>query len=157
MLTLVIASLLYISVPLPLPLSAILILVVDLGFDLVLALSYAYDGPENLNGLMKLPPRKPVNEALTARVKREVELGRPLNFWEKLMNPIEEEIIVDSGTLSWAYLETAIIMTGGCLVCYFFAVAQRCGASATDLTKNGAIWGYEKVTLGNGICVVLIL
>ena len=38
---------LYIAVPLPLALSSILILVVDLGFDLILALSYAWDEPEN--------------------------------------------------------------------------------------------------------------
>ncbi|KAK4160859.1 putative type IIC NA+/K+/H+-transporting ATPase [Cladorrhinum sp. PSN259] len=56
----VIPNLLYVIVPLPLPLSAILILVIDLGFELVAALSFAWDPPETTEGLMKMPPRKPV-------------------------------------------------------------------------------------------------
>jgi sodium/potassium-transporting ATPase subunit alpha len=56
----VIPNLLYVIVPIPLPLSAILILVIDLGFELIAALSFAWDPPETKEGLMKLPPRKPV-------------------------------------------------------------------------------------------------
>jgi sodium/potassium-transporting ATPase subunit alpha len=56
----VIPNLLYVIVPIPLPLSAILILVIDLGFELIAALSFAWDPPETSEGLMKLPPRKPV-------------------------------------------------------------------------------------------------
>jgi sodium/potassium-transporting ATPase subunit alpha len=56
----VIPNLLYVIVPIPLPLSAILILVIDLGFELIAALSFAWDPPETKDGLMKLPPRKPV-------------------------------------------------------------------------------------------------
>jgi sodium/potassium-transporting ATPase subunit alpha len=56
----VIPNLLYVIVPIPLPLSAILILVIDLGFELFAALSFAWDPPETEEGLMKLPPRKPV-------------------------------------------------------------------------------------------------
>ena len=56
----VIPILLYVIVPIPLPLSAILILVIDLGFELIAALSFAWDPPETKEGLMKLPPRKPV-------------------------------------------------------------------------------------------------
>ncbi|KAF2093002.1 P-type cation exchange, alpha subunit of ATPase [Rhizodiscina lignyota] len=56
----VIPNLLYVIVPIPLPLSAILILVIDLGFELFAALSFAWDPPETKEGLMKLPPRKPV-------------------------------------------------------------------------------------------------
>ncbi|KAK4186973.1 putative type IIC NA+/K+/H+-transporting ATPase [Podospora australis] len=56
----VIPNLLYVIIPIPLPLSAILILVIDLGFELIAALSFAWDPPETPEGLMKLPPRKPV-------------------------------------------------------------------------------------------------
>ena len=56
----VIPNLLYVIAPIPLPLSAILILVIDLGFELIAALSFAWDPPETEEGLMKLPPRKPV-------------------------------------------------------------------------------------------------
>ncbi|KAH0558645.1 hypothetical protein GP486_004705 [Trichoglossum hirsutum] len=56
----VVPNLLYVIVPIPLPLSAILILVIDLGFELIAALSFAWDPPETEEGLMKLPPRKPV-------------------------------------------------------------------------------------------------
>ncbi|KAJ3129116.1 hypothetical protein HK100_008807 [Physocladia obscura] len=64
------ANLFYIAVPMPLPLSSILILVVDLGFELFIALSYAYDISENPDGLMKLPPRMPVNPESIKRLYR---------------------------------------------------------------------------------------
>jgi sodium/potassium-transporting ATPase subunit alpha len=47
----VIPNLLYVIVPIPLPLSAILILVIDLGFELIVALSFAWDPPESEEGL----------------------------------------------------------------------------------------------------------
>ncbi|KAJ3071200.1 hypothetical protein HDU98_005682 [Podochytrium sp. JEL0797] len=64
------ANLLYIIVPMPLPLSSILILVVDLGFELFIALTYAFDVSENPAGLMKLPPRKPVTQQSIERLYR---------------------------------------------------------------------------------------
>jgi sodium/potassium-transporting ATPase subunit alpha len=66
----VIPNLLYVIVPIPLPLSAILILVIDLGFELIAALSFAWDPPETSEGLMKLPPRKPVTQATTEIFRR---------------------------------------------------------------------------------------
>ncbi|KAI9358903.1 hypothetical protein DFJ73DRAFT_135213 [Zopfochytrium polystomum] len=70
------ANLLYIAVPLPLPLQSVQILIVDLGFELFMALSYAYDPSENKTGLMKLAPRKPVNEESVERLRRRQELDR---------------------------------------------------------------------------------
>ncbi|KAH6576032.1 hypothetical protein BASA60_004692 [Batrachochytrium salamandrivorans] len=64
------ANLLYIVVPLPLPFTAIQIIIVDLGFELFLALSYAWDLPESKIGLMKLRPRKPVTPETIIRTKR---------------------------------------------------------------------------------------
>ena len=64
------ANLTYVIVPIPLPLSTVQILVVDLGFELLMALSYAYDPSEDKAGLMKLPPRKPVTEQSIARLQR---------------------------------------------------------------------------------------
>ncbi|KAJ3019746.1 UNVERIFIED_CONTAM: hypothetical protein HDU68_010526 [Siphonaria sp. JEL0065] len=64
------ANLLYIILSIPLPLSSILILVVDLGFELFIALSYAFDVSENPAGLMKLPPRKPVTPQSIERLHR---------------------------------------------------------------------------------------
>ncbi|KAI8614826.1 hypothetical protein BC830DRAFT_1169101 [Chytriomyces sp. MP71] len=72
----VFANLFYIIVPLPLPLSSILILVVDLGFELFIALSYAYDVSENPAGLMKLLPRKPVTPMSVERLNRRRALDR---------------------------------------------------------------------------------
>ncbi|KAK3936342.1 hypothetical protein QBC46DRAFT_31715 [Diplogelasinospora grovesii] len=71
----VIPNLLYVIVPIPLPLSAILILVIDLGFELFAALSFAWDPPETAEGLMKLPPRKPVTRE-TANIFRRRALRR---------------------------------------------------------------------------------
>ncbi|TPX60133.1 hypothetical protein PhCBS80983_g01998 [Powellomyces hirtus] len=66
----VLANILYIIVPLPLPMGSMLILVTDLGFELPIALSYAWDPPESKTGLMKLSPRKPVTPASVERLKR---------------------------------------------------------------------------------------
>ncbi|KAI0236150.1 hypothetical protein L0F63_004266 [Massospora cicadina] len=66
----VIPQLLYIVVPMPLLINPLLILSIDLGFELCLALTYAWDQPETATGLMKLPPRKPVSEASVARFRR---------------------------------------------------------------------------------------
>lgn len=71
----VMANLLYVVVPLPLPLSAILIIFVDLGFEMGIALSYAWEVPESKTGLMKVLPRKPVNAASiqALRIRNELE------------------------------------------------------------------------------------
>lgn len=66
----VIPNLLYVIVPIPLPLTAILILVIDLGFELVAALSFAWDPPESKEGMMRLPPRKPVTPETTNTIRR---------------------------------------------------------------------------------------
>jgi sodium/potassium-transporting ATPase subunit alpha len=66
----VIPNLLYVIVPIPLPLSAIMILVIDLGFELIAALSFAWDPPETKDDMMKLPPRKPVTPETTNIFRR---------------------------------------------------------------------------------------
>ena len=64
-----------------------MIVSVDLGFELCMALSYAYDQPENRAGLMKLAPRKPVPEESVRKLrakalqKSNVEQGDSL--WAK--------------------------------------------------------------------------
>ncbi|KAG9007832.1 hypothetical protein FRB94_001731 [Tulasnella sp. JGI-2019a] len=67
----VIPQLLYVVVPIPLPLSAILILVIDLGFELFVGLSFAWDPPETKDGVMRMNPRRPVNaKSINALKKR---------------------------------------------------------------------------------------
>src|SRR5271156_818769 len=78
----VIPNLLYVIVPIPLPLSAILILVIDLGFELFAALSFAWDPPETKDGLMKLPPRKPVTPE-TSNVFRRRALRRTRSHFDE--------------------------------------------------------------------------
>jgi sodium/potassium-transporting ATPase subunit alpha len=145
-------------VPIPLPISAILILVIgefvliihiafflmlpetDLGFELFVALSFAWDRPETADGLMHMQPRKPVNERSISTLKRRalrrtktlrrdsetqqvIPPGRVENFmtalkkpftrefWEDRLESSDDERLVDSGLLSYAYLEAGIIET----------------------------------------------
>ncbi|KAJ3152839.1 hypothetical protein HDU89_001044 [Geranomyces variabilis] len=181
------ANILYIVVPIPLPLGSMLILVTDLGFELPIALAYAWDPPESKTGLMKLTPRKPVTPASLERLKRrqaeaaeyappvDVESGvaGPVTFGGKLSNmcrsfaalftakywrdafePTEEEVLVDRGVLSWAYLEAGTIVTIGCLVSYFTAIYFYSMHSDVNLpskitpsmlVSNGATWGTSGV------------
>ncbi|KAG1348857.1 hypothetical protein G6F62_003745 [Rhizopus arrhizus] len=144
----VIPNLLYIIVPIPLPFSAILILVVDLGFELFAALTFAWDVPETKEGLMKLPPRKPVNPASIDRHRRALirreryvqldgETGEEIHpgffrrfyntlhewtsagYWKEKFEKTEDEVLVDFPLLSWSYLEIGIIEAIGSLVSYF--------------------------------------
>jgi len=89
----VIPNLLYAIVPIPLPLSAILILVIDLGFELIAALSFAWDPPESEDSLMKLPPRKPVTPE-TCNIFRARALRQPRSHVDEesgVVIPIENE------------------------------------------------------------------
>jgi sodium/potassium-transporting ATPase subunit alpha len=73
----VIPLLLYVIVPIPIPLTAILILVIDLGFELIASLSFAWDPAESAEGLMKLPPRKPVTpETVNIYRRRQLRQNR---------------------------------------------------------------------------------
>ncbi|KAJ3517123.1 hypothetical protein NLJ89_g701 [Agrocybe chaxingu] len=166
----VIPQLLYVVVPIPLPLSAVLILVIDLGFELCVALSFAWDKPETADGLMRLKPRKPVSEnsvqilkrrALrrSRTVQRDLETGEviPLSkfsrwlfklktpfrrsFWEDVLEPTENETLVDSKLLSYAYLEAGMIEMIGCLVAYFVVFFKH-GFSPADLKKAQATGSY---------------
>ncbi|KAI8822055.1 uncharacterized protein EV422DRAFT_550424 [Fimicolochytrium jonesii] len=58
----VVPYLLYVLVPIPQALTSIQILAVDLGFELFMTISFAFDPPEDAELLMKLPPRRPVTQ-----------------------------------------------------------------------------------------------
>ncbi|KAF8188333.1 aminophospholipid-transporting P-type ATPase [Pholiota molesta] len=157
----VIPQLLYVVVPIPLPLSAILILVIDLGFELCVALSFAWDEPETTDGLMRLKPRKPVNERSIRALKRRalirsrtlhrdeetLEVIHPgklsiwfskikapftRSFWEEFLEPTDNETLVDVKLLSYAYLEAGMIETLACLIAYFVVFFKN-GFTPADL------------------------
>ncbi|EPS98398.1 hypothetical protein FOMPIDRAFT_41618 [Fomitopsis schrenkii] len=162
----VIPQLLYVVVPIPLPLPAILILVIDLGFELFVALSFAWDKPETKDGLMRMAPRKPVNErsimslkrrALrrTKTLRRDAETGDIIppsrissfsskfampftrEFWEDATERSDDESLVDSKLLSYSYLEAGVIEMLGALVAYF-VVFYKSGFSPADLRNAQA-------------------
>ncbi|KAG6917021.1 hypothetical protein DXG01_004147 [Tephrocybe rancida] len=175
----VIPQLLYVVLPLPLPLSAILILVIDLGFELCAALSFAWDKPETDDGLMRMNPRKPVNEQSVRNLKKRAlrrsrtliatasrtrtidseggpklirrgrfatylnKLRTPFtrNFWEDLMEPSDDETLVDLKLLSYAYLEAGIIETMGALVAYF-VVFYKNGFTPAELRTTQKLGVY---------------
>ncbi|KAI0628777.1 aminophospholipid-transporting P-type ATPase [Trametes polyzona] len=152
----VIPQLLYVVVPIPLPLSAILILVIDLGFELFVA-------PETQDGLMRMAPRKPVNDhsihVLKKRALRRTktlrrntetnEIIRPSRFsqtmmrlkapftrqfWEDAFERSDDETLVDAKLLSYAYLEAGVIEMVGALVAYFVVFFKN-GFSPSDLRR----------------------
>ncbi|KAJ3163998.1 hypothetical protein HK101_000543 [Irineochytrium annulatum] len=61
--------LLFVVVPLPLALTAVQILMVDLGFELFITLSFAWEPPEDVNTLLWLGPRRPVTEKTIQAMK----------------------------------------------------------------------------------------
>ncbi|KAF9143347.1 hypothetical protein BGX30_000669 [Mortierella sp. GBA39] len=165
----VIPNLLYVIASIPLPISAMLILVIDLGFELCISLTFAWDKPESEAGLMKLPPRKPVTPASIERRRRmatralpptiDPESGEEVKpsfmarfghdfkalftrlYWREKFEHTDDEILVDANLLSWAYLEVGIIQTIGALV-VFFVVLYKVGG----LTPAQAV-EYQKQDL----------
>ncbi|KAG0303871.1 hypothetical protein BGZ98_006184 [Dissophora globulifera] len=163
----VIPNLLYVIASIPLPISAMLILVIDLGFELIISLTFAWDKPESETGLMRLPPRKPVtlksierkrrmasralpktidpesNEeikySLTARLRHDFMALFTGLYWREKFEHTDDEILVDAGLLSWAYLEVGIIETIGALVTSFVVLYNEGGltpADAVDMQKQ---------------------
>jgi len=165
----VIPQLLYVVVPIPLPISAILILVIDLGFELFVALSFAWDPAETKDGLMRMPPRKPVNERSIISLKKRalrrsktlrhnsrtmsmtesltpakpnlltkwrLKLKTPFTrlFWEDMFERSDDENLVDSKLLSYAYLEAGVIEMLASLVGYF-VVFFKSGFTPSDLRR----------------------
>ncbi|KAF8320135.1 aminophospholipid-transporting P-type ATPase [Clavulina sp. PMI_390] len=144
----VVPQLLYVCVPIPLPLPAIMILVIDLGFELFAALSFAWDLPEDSETLMRLLPRKPVNDrSILSRKKKALRIQKTLTrdpetlevvrdkwstrmwlkikkpftrqFWEDAWEQTDDETLVDMNLLSYSYLEAGIIETVSALASYF--------------------------------------
>ncbi|KAI9503504.1 hypothetical protein BX070DRAFT_239236 [Coemansia spiralis] len=135
----VIPQILYIIVPLPPMLTSIMILCIDLGFEIMAALTYAWEPAESGNGLMKLPPRKPLR-AYNARhppPPTDPETGKPIKdkwhvhiakaikapftklWWQDWMEKSEGEVLVDGDLLSWAYLEAGLISAISLTVVFF--------------------------------------
>ncbi|KXN92000.1 Sodium/potassium-transporting ATPase subunit alpha-1 [Leucoagaricus sp. SymC.cos] len=162
----IIPQLLYVVVPLPLAISAILILVIDLGFDLFMGLTFAWDKPESDDGLMRLKPRKPVTDrsilslkrralrrvktigmdaesqdrTSASKIRRFIErLKAPFTkvFWQDLFEETDHEKLVDRGLLSYAYLEAGIIETISGLLVYF-VVFWKCGFTPAE------VWNAQK-------------
>ncbi|RDX52903.1 aminophospholipid-transporting P-type ATPase [Lentinus brumalis] len=159
----VIPQLLYVVVPLPLPLSAILILVIDLGFELFVALSFAWDKPETKDGLMRMLPRRPVNDHSIMSLKKRAlrrtktllrdpetqevihpskfsvfmtKLKAPFTrqFWEEALERSDDETLVDAKLLSYAYLEAGMIEFAGALAGYFVVFFKN-GFTPGDLRR----------------------
>ncbi|KAI9297875.1 calcium ATPase [Neoconidiobolus thromboides FSU 785] len=149
----VIPQLLYIIVPIPLLLNPLQILSIDLGFELCLALTFAWDKPESKTGLMKLPPRKPVTEASVERFRRikaaeiqptiDPETGNEKQpsglkkffhsvsrifskqYWTDLFENNEDETVVDLNLISWAFFEAGVIEVFGAAITSFFVLSYR--------------------------------
>jgi sodium/potassium-transporting ATPase subunit alpha len=153
----VVACLLNVAIPLPLPLSALLIIFIDLGFELFMALSFAWEKPESDTGLLLLPPRKPVTPQSIARLRaleasqqvsqpeRRLESGGSgpsvhtgfgkyftRGYWNQRFSSQPGEVLVDAAALSYAYLEIGLISTIGCHVTYFITLWHLGGISPAD-------------------------
>ncbi|KAJ2465173.1 hypothetical protein EV174_006699, partial [Coemansia sp. RSA 2320] len=152
----VIPQILYIIVPLPPMLTSIMILVIDLGFEIFAALTYAWEPAESANGLMKLPPRKPVTMKSIAQLRArnarqpavplDAETGQPVAegrvariiraarapftrvWWQDALEKTDGEILVDGDLLSWSYIEAGLISAVS-LTLVFFVVLNHHGIS----------------------------
>lgn len=166
----VLPQLLYVVLPIPAPITAILILVIDLGFELCLALSFAWDVPETKDGLMRMMPRRPVNERSILSLKRRAlrktrtiirdpETQEPIppsrfsqfvssarkpftrRWWATKFEQSDGETLVDKQLLSYAYLEAGVIEAIGSMLAYFL-VFHKHGFTPVDLRAAQKAGGY---------------
>lgn len=138
--------LLNVVVPIPATLNALQILVIDLGFELLAALSYAWEPAESEKGNMSVPPRKPVTEESILRTKaraarlaaRETDGKNSFTrlfsaeYWKSAFEKPEGEVLVDGNLLSWAYLEVGVIEFVGCLLTFFVVLWDSKTASGVQ-------------------------
>ncbi|KAI8829923.1 P-type cation-transporting ATPase [Chytridium lagenaria] len=158
----VIPFFLYAVVPLPIMISSLQILAVDLGFELIAALSFAWEVSESEASLMKVPPRRPVTpesiqrlrqrqadqakDAMNAGLEDDTKSGLFFNmigslrmlfnagWWKRALARPEGDILVDFNVLSYVYLEVGIIEYLGCLTAFFLTVYYSRDSSG-DLYK----------------------
>ncbi|KAJ1730034.1 hypothetical protein LPJ61_003232 [Coemansia biformis] len=149
----VVPQILYIIVPLPPMITSIMILVIDLGFEILAALTYAWEPAETANGLMKLQPRKPVTPRSIAQLQarrlrhppapvdpatgKPVVLGRVARlaakarapftrvWWKDVLERSDGEVLVDGELLSWSYLEAGLISAISSLVVFFVVLYKK--------------------------------
>ncbi|TPX61128.1 hypothetical protein SpCBS45565_g07336 [Spizellomyces sp. 'palustris'] len=88
----VIPYLLFVLVPIPQCLTSIQILAVDLGFELFITLSFAFEPPEDEELIMKMPPRRPVTEESIMAVMHARRLRR-----DAKRRAMDEEIAAEAG------------------------------------------------------------
>ncbi|KAJ2708638.1 hypothetical protein H4R19_004649, partial [Coemansia spiralis] len=149
----VIPQILYIIVPLPPLITAIMILVIDLGFEIMCALTYAWEPAESATGLMKLQPRKPVTPRSIAQLRArrlrhpappvDPRTGKPVQlgwfarmvaavrapftrvWWQDALERTEGEVLVDGELLSWSYLEAGMLSCIASLVVFFVVLYEK--------------------------------
>ncbi|RKO90783.1 hypothetical protein BDK51DRAFT_23684 [Blyttiomyces helicus] len=152
--------LLFVLVPIPQVLTSIQILAVDLGFELFITLSFAFEPPEDEELLMQMPPRRPVTqETIGARLRAksagldrdrelELKLGRELGpddggervgegessqQWREMTAEFSAgERLVDGDIMSWAYLEGGLIECAGGLATFFAVLYFQFGITGAD-------------------------
>jgi sodium/potassium-transporting ATPase subunit alpha len=160
----VIPQLLHVVLPYPLGINPLQLFAVDLGFELFAALSFAFEPPES-EGLMKLPPRKPVDGESVEMVRnqrafdaqfmqgeggvtsaeeipRDLTLAeklrrmRSLEYWSRLFGPQNVgEVLVDRGLIVQSYIEFGLLEYLGAQITFDMALYM----SKYKLTRSGAI------------------
>ena len=175
------ANLLNVAVPLPLMMSNILILLTDLGFELILSLTYIWDESESKTGLMKLLPRKPVTKESMERSKRDnlAKENQKLEahsiftatywttfwshkflpiftkaYWDRIFEPPMGEHLVDSNLMSWAYLEAGSISAIGCITSFFVAIYYHWKVTPFDLVEHADLFDSNEWGLNDNIQLV---
>ncbi|KAI8852600.1 P-type cation-transporting ATPase [Chytridium lagenaria] len=132
----VIPFFLYAVVPLPIMISSLQILAVDLGFELIAALSFAWEVSESEASLMKVPPRRPddTKSGLFFNMIGSLRMLFNAGWWKRALARPEGDILVDFNVLSYVYLEVGIIEYLGCLTAFFLTVYYSRDSSG-DLYK----------------------
>jgi sodium/potassium-transporting ATPase subunit alpha len=145
----VVSGLIFIIFMVPLPLGALLILIYDLLIEVMPAISFSFEPPEN--DLMLVPPRKILTDSKSKSTNRDPESnqarrpGKIKRFFETIKSPFIQnstgEVLVDNDLLLWCYLEGGIIESAACFAGYLIALVVLhvpLNASATTYFKVNA-------------------
>ncbi|KAI9095912.1 hypothetical protein DFS34DRAFT_643207 [Phlyctochytrium arcticum] len=133
--------LLFVLIPIPQCLTSIQILAVDLGFELFITLSFAFEPPDDEGALMRMPPRRPVTHdsilaVMTARrLRQDARMAAENGSGEQQAKPTSWM----TNVMMWAYLEGGIIECCGAL-CTFFVILW----SSFGITPGDAVMAQKK-------------
>lgn len=85
-------------------------------------------------------------QTFIANVAYSIKMCFNRNFWKFVLTRGDEEVLVDSNVMSYAYLEIGILESLGCIAAFFFVFYRELGITPSTLRLIAASNDYFSPT-----------